>query len=69
MNGKNEKKEALIGMAEIARRLGVTRQRIYYLIMDNRLKAMKINGKNYFTEKMLSDYIAEWKTVKQPADE
>lgn len=57
--------EKLYNMEEAAAYIERSRQRVYYLVMDGKLKPIKIKSKNYFSNEMLSDYLAKYRTVKQ----
>lgn len=46
----------LLDMAAAARILDLSRQRVYYLVMDGQLDRIKIKNKNYFKQETLTNY-------------
>lgn len=46
----------LMDMAAAARFLDISRQRVYYLVMDGQLQRIKIKNKNYFKLETLTTY-------------
>lgn len=53
----NTNEHGLIDMAGAAKILDVTRQHVYYLVMDGQIEVTKIHRRNYFTRETLNNHL------------